>query len=101
MFREALSGLLRFVRTRLFFLIFLVSFFACVLIWRIFDLQIIRGADYLDSFQLLIRKQRSIPGTRGRIFDRNGNLLAYNELSNSVTIEDVFESGKNRNKTKN
>ncbi|MCR5178766.1 MAG: penicillin-binding protein [Lachnospiraceae bacterium] len=101
MFREVLAGFFRFVRTRLFFLIFLVSFFACVLIWRIFDLQIVRGADYLDSFQLLIRKQRSIPGTRGRIFDRNGNLLAYNELSNSVTIEDVYESGKSRNRTIN
>ncbi len=101
MFREAVAGFLRFIRTRLFFLIFLVSLFACVLIWRIFDLQIVRGADYLDSFQLLIRKQRSIPGTRGRIFDRNGNLLAYNELSDSVTIEDVFESGKSRNSTIN
>ncbi len=75
--------------------------FACVLIARIFDLQIVHGAEYLDSFQLLIRKQRSIPGSRGKIFDRNGNLLAYNELSNSVTIEDVFESGRNRNRTIN
>lgn len=74
---------------------------AGLLIYRIFDLQIVHGADYLDSFQLLIKKQRSIPGSRGKIYDRNGNLLAYNELSNSVTIEDIYENGKQRNKTIN
>lgn len=97
MFREALLGFLKFIRTRLFFMIILVNVMAGVLIYRVFDLQIVHGEDYLDSFQLLIRKQRSIPGSRGRIYDRNGNLLAYNELSNSVTIEDVYESGRSRN----
>lgn len=87
----------RFIRTRMFFMILVAVVFACILIYRIFDLQIVHGADYQDSFQLLIRKQRSIPGTRGKIYDRNGNLLAYNELSNSVMIEDVYESGKGRN----
>ncbi len=96
MFRELLQAFLSFIRTRLFFLILVVSMLTCVLIYRIFDLQIVHGAEYMDSFQLLIRKQRSIPGTRGNIYDRNGNLLAYNELSNSVKIEDVFESGRDR-----
>ncbi len=82
-------------------MIVLVSVFACVLISRIFSLQIIHGQEYLDSFQLLIRKQRTIPGSRGKIYDRNGNLLAYNELSNSVTIEDIYESGRERNRTIN
>lgn len=29
------------------------------------------------------------PGTRGNIYDRNGKLLAYNELAYSVTIQDL------------
>ena len=29
--------------------------------------------------------------------DRDGNLLAYNELAYSVTIEDVYESGRKKN----
>ncbi len=59
------------------------------------------GEEYLDSFQLKIQKVKDIQATRGNIYDRNGNLLAYNELANSVTIEDVFESGKYRNATIN
>ena len=45
---------------------------------------------------MLIQKERITSGTRGNIFDRNGKLLAYNELSYSVTIEDngVYESSR-------
>ena len=67
------------------------------LVYRLFFLQIINGENYLDSFQLKIMKERSISASRGNIYDRNGNLLAYNELSNSVTIEDVYESGSGKN----
>lgn len=77
------------------FLIF--GIFAGILIFRIFDLQIIKGQDYIDNFELKIKKERTIEATRGNIYDCNGILLAYNELAYSVTIEDVFESGKNKN----
>ncbi|MBQ7680220.1 MAG: penicillin-binding protein, partial [Butyrivibrio sp.] len=70
---------------------------ACVLIYRIFVLQIVEGEKYLDSFQLMIQKEKAIEATRGCIYDRNGNILAYNELANSVTIEDVYKSGRGRN----
>lgn len=33
-------------------------------------------------------KERTLSSTRGNIYDRNGNLLAYNELAYSITIED-------------
>lgn len=42
-------------------------------------------------------KERTISGSRGCIYDRNGNLLAYNELAHSVTIEDVYENSKMKN----
>ncbi len=33
-------------------------------------------------------KTRKLKSSRGNIYDKNGKLLAYNELANSVTIED-------------
>ena len=72
-----------------------------VLIYRIFNLQIVNGESYLNEFTLKIKKERNIPSTRGKIYDRKGELLAYNELAYSVTIEDVYESGSNKNERLN
>ncbi len=64
--------------------------------YRLFQLQIINGENYLNNFQLRIRREVTIPSTRGNIYDRNGNLLAYNELAYSVTIKDVYEDTSSR-----
>lgn len=72
-----------------------------VLISRIFMLQIVNGEKYLEDFQLQIKKERTISSTRGNIYDKNGKLLAYNELAYSIKIEDVFESGSGKNKKLN
>lgn len=89
------------VTSRLFVLMVVILGIGGLLIYRVFDLQIVNGQEYLDNFQLKIEKQRSIPSTRGNIYDCNGKLLAYNELAYSVQIEDVYESGKNKNKELN
>ena len=75
----------------------LFTIITIVLVARIFVLQIVRGQDALENFTLSIQKERVINSTRGKIYDRNGNLLAYNELAYNVTMEDVYESGRNRN----
>ncbi len=93
-FRE---GLLNLITSRLLLLFIIFISMAVVLVYRLFDLQIVHGQEYLDNFELMIEKERVISGTRGNIFDRNGNLLAYNELAYSVTIEDVFETTSGRN----
>ena len=69
----------------------------CVLFNRIFQLQIVEGADKQAEFEMKDKK-----GTLHRQYERNmfhdanGIPIAYNELSSSVTIEDVYESkGKN------
>lgn len=97
MFEDFKENFLNMVTSRVFVLIVLMVTIAVVIIHRIFDLQIVNGEYYLDSFQTKIRKERTIQGSRGCIYDRNGNLLAYNELAHSVTIEDVYESGKMKN----
>ena len=60
-----------------------------VLIGRLFYLQIVRGEEYLENYKLQIRRTSEIPATRGNIYDRNGELIAYNELAYSVTIQDT------------
>lgn len=75
-----------------------------ILIGRLFYLQIIKGAEYAEEFELRIRKTQKTEATRGNIYDRNGNLLAYSELAWSVTIEDPTTSEQSlseRNKTIN
>lgn len=67
---------------------------AVLLFQRIFTLQIVQGEDKAAEFESKNKKERSIASTRGNIYDVNGVALAYNELSSSVTIEDVYESSK-------
>ena len=67
-------------------LIFTIMSF--VLVHRLYRLQIIDGATYRANFSLMTTKTRTLKGTRGNIYDRNGNVLAYNELSYTLTIED-------------
>ena len=101
MLRSIKESVLNMVTSRIFVLILVFFALFGVLIYRLFDLQIVHGSEYLDNFKLTIRKERTIPGTRGNIYDCNGELLAYNELAYSVTIEDVYESGSGKNKRLN
>ena len=82
------SGVSEIVRTRVFVVMIVFIILFSILIGRLFNLQIVNGQKYLDDYKLLIQKTRVIQGTRGNIYDRNGVLLAYNELAYSVTIED-------------
>ena len=85
------------VASRLLILFLLIIGMGGFLIYRIFQLQIVDGEEYYNNFQLKITKERTISSTRGNIWDRNGRLLAYNELAYSVTIEDVYASGRDKN----
>ncbi len=65
---------------------------------RCFQLQIIQGSDYADNFRVMTTKTRNLKSSRGNIYDTNGKLLAYNELANSVTIEDSGTYSSTREK---
>lgn len=91
------ENFMNMVASRLLVLLLLLFGMGGYLIYTIFQLQIVRGEEYYNNFQLSITKERTILPTRGNIFDRSGKLLAYNELAYSVTIEDVYESGRERN----
>ncbi|WP_125140374.1 penicillin-binding transpeptidase domain-containing protein [Clostridium transplantifaecale] len=88
--KEFLKELIKKVVTsRLFALsaVFLIMF--CVLVGRLFKLQIVEGEEYQDAYIALAEKVIKTASTRGNIYDRNGNVLAYNELAYSVTIQDI------------
>lgn len=91
------ENIFNMVTSRLIVLVLVLLGMGSYLIYTIFQLQIVNGAEYLNNFQLKIEKKRTIASTRGNIFARNGELLAYNELAYSVTIEDVYESGREKN----
>ena len=91
------DGFINIITSRITVLVIFFLALGTILVYTVFNLQIVHGEEYLNNFQLTIRKERSIASTRGNIYDRNGNLLAYNELAYSVTLEDVYESGKGKN----
>ncbi len=89
--------------SRILVLMTLIVIFFGILAARLFVLQIVRGQDYQDNYDLLIEKQVSIPATRGLIFDRSGEPLASNELAYDITIEDsgTYNSTREKNDTLN
>ena len=98
MFEELRENLINFITSRLTLLTLLFALLGGILIYRCFELQIVKGEDYLNDFVLSTEKTRDISSARGNILDRNGYVLAYNELAYSVKIEYVYENtNKNRN----
>ncbi len=101
MFDDVKEAVLKFITSRFTVIALVMILAASGILYRLFELQIINGESYLESFQLRIEKTKDIQATRGNIYDRNGNLLAYNELANNVVIEDVYESDSLRDENIN
>ncbi|MCR5278826.1 MAG: penicillin-binding protein [Lachnospiraceae bacterium] len=97
MFNKLKEYIISLFKTRVIYFMAVFGVLFGMLIYRCFDLQIVHGDEYLNSFQLKIKKERTLDAPRGNIYDRNGELLAYNTLAYTVKIEDVFESGRNKN----
>lgn len=91
------------VQSRIFVMVIVFCITTGLLVQRIFYLQIVKGQEYFDNYKLQIQKTKDVEGTRGNIYDRNGKLIAYNELAFSVTIEDNgdYETKKQKNKELN
>ena len=62
---------------------------------RLFQLQIVEGQSYLDEYMVLTKKDLKTNSTRGNIYDRNGYVLASNELAYNVTVQDIGALGDN------
>lgn len=85
------ARVIEIVNSRAFVVMIVFCVLFAVLVQRVFVLQIVNGQEYLDDYKLQIQKTKEVQGTRGRILDRNGVVLADNKLAYSVTIEDNGE----------
>ena len=100
--------LIEYVSHRLFVISAIMTILFCLLIGRLFTLQIIEGDEHLDNFTYKSKKTLTVEAARGNIYDCKGNLLAYNQLAYSVTFENstqltevAADNGVSENQLKN
>ena len=77
----------KLLANRLIALIVLIAVLYCVLIGRVFVLQIVEGQSHKQDFTYKVQKTVKTSGTRGNIYDVNGKLLAYNKLVYTVNFQ--------------
>lgn len=93
-----ISGIRKSPNTRLFTLILLFAVLFSFLLHRLWELQIVNGPKYARDYELKVTKTVKDNNARGLIYDRNGEVLAYNELVYTVTMTDegVYDSQRER-----
>lgn len=103
MFKNIKKSISRIFNSRIIILGVIFVVLGFTLIRRLFDLQIVNGESYQTDFTMQIKRETSIPSTRGCIYDSAGNLLAYNKLAYDVTFQDMgsYETTDERNLTIN
>lgn len=69
-----------------------------VLLGRLFVLQIVNGSEYAQNFLLKVKRELTVKGVRGNIYDRNGMLLAGNRRISTITFADnqTYETERER-----
>ena len=93
--RNKIKKLCREIATnRLVLVGVVVLFLFCLLVYRLFVLQIVQGEEHLESFNYKVERTIEISGSRGNIYDCNGKLIAYNQLAYSVTLESTDETAE-------
>lgn len=104
MFKDLLEILKEFLKklvgSRLFILGTLFVFLFGILAVQLFHLQIIEGEKYQETYMAKTEKKVSLAGTRGNIYDKKGNLLAYNQLAYNVTIQDNNDYPRSNDKNR-
>lgn len=108
MFKEFFSlikeSIIEHVKHRLFVVTVLFLVLFGILIYRLFDLQIVNGKKYQESFTYKSVKTVAVKATRGNIYDCNGKLLAYNEASYTLSYisgTDLTEAAAAKETTSN
>lgn len=104
MFKEFFSfigyKIKEFFKSRLFPLCLVFLIMLIVIVVHLYNLQIINGSNAQEQYleQKTVRTV-NVDSTRGNIYDRDGELLAYNKLVYSVTMKDSGEyNGYEKNK---
>lgn len=102
MFSDILEILQEFIKkvisSRIFALAVIFTAMFCMLVGKLFNLQIVNGEKYLTEYVSKTLKTVYTPGTRGNIYDCNGKVLAHNELAYAVTVQDTGAYTRNQDK---
>ena len=101
MIREILELVFNFIKSRVFILSLMFCGLFSILVVRVFNLQVVNSEKYAVGYTQMSEKTRYSTGTRGNIYDADGNLLAYNEPIYSVTMEDTLDSGETKSDSLN
>ena len=108
MFKEFFNlikeSIIEHIKHRLFVVTVLFLVLFGILIYRLFDLQIVNGKKYQESFTYKSVKTVAVKATRGNIYDCNGKLLAYNEASYTLSYisgTDLTEAAAAKETTSN
>lgn len=89
---EILKMFFNFIKSRVFIAFILIAAMFSILIYRVFEIQIVNADEYIERYSQKTEKTRYYNTTRGNIYDTNGKLLAYNVSVYSVVIEDTLDS---------
>ena len=88
---RVLKKLHRIFEKRMLVLLILFSCLFAILALRLFQLQIIEGAEHEKNFTYKSLKTIELPGTRGNIYDTNGTLLASNQVAYCVVFDNSID----------
>lgn len=101
MISDFLYTVLKTIKSRIFIVSLILIGLFSVLVYRIFDLQIVNENYYMSTYIQKAEKTVYSSGTRGKILDVNGKVLAHDELAYTIKIEDKIESSNEKNGTLN
>ena len=87
-FRGFKYYLLKFLRSRSLYVVLLVAGLTGVLLWKLYDMQIVRGDEYKKKATetVLTTAELTVKARRGNIYDCNGVLLATTRTAYKVNM---------------
>lgn len=84
-FKERLAEIFQ---NRLVIMLLAVAAVFIILVFRLFNMQIVNGEEASENLTASVTREVTIPAARGNIYDRYGRPLATNEAAFSVEIDD-------------
>ena len=86
------------VNLRFNFLTVIVYFIGIILLVRLFNLQIVHGAEYRENSNTRLSRESNLEATRGDILDRSGNTLATTTTTFNISLYKIKSDNESLNK---
>ena len=86
------------VNLRFNVLMVIVYIIGIILLIRLFNLQIVHGAEYRDTSNTRLSRESTLEATRGDILDRSGNVLATTKTTFNISLYKTKSDDESLNK---